>query len=56
MGVNVHEAKTHLPLLLERVAMGEEVCKEKIQIRMGKMRVCCPDDFNNPLPKDIASL
>jgi len=25
MGVNLHEAKTHLSRLLERVALGEEV-------------------------------
>ena len=73
MEVNIHEAKTHLSRLLERVALGEEVIIAKAGkpvaklVRLddqskrrvlgsakGEFRV--PDDFNDPLPKDIEDL
>jgi len=73
MEVNIHEAKTHLSRLLERVAMGEEViiakagkpvaklvpvapnaCKFKLGSAKGEFVV--PDDFNDPLPKEIEDL
>lgn len=70
MEVNIHEAKTHLSRLLERVAMGEEVIIAKagkpiaklvpINGRRGfrklgsaKGEFTVPDDFNDPLPKEI---
>jgi prevent-host-death family protein len=73
MEVNIHEAKTHLSRLLERVAMGEEVVIAKagkpiaklVPINnKGKKRVLgsakgefvVPDDFNDPLPKEIEDL
>jgi prevent-host-death family protein len=73
MEVNIHEAKTHLSRLLERVAVGEEVIiakagkpvaklvpiksaikKRKLGSAKGKFVV--PDDFNDPLPKEIEDL
>ncbi len=42
MKYNVHEAKTHLSKLLDRVAAGTE-----------KGRVFVADDFDAPLPEDI---
>jgi prevent-host-death family protein len=73
MEVNIHEAKTHLSRLLERVALGEEIIIAKAGkpvaklVRLddqskrrvlgsakGEFRV--PDDFNDPLPKDIEDL
>ncbi|HET7892063.1 MAG TPA: type II toxin-antitoxin system Phd/YefM family antitoxin [Candidatus Sulfotelmatobacter sp.] len=73
MEVNIHEAKTHLSRLLERVAMGEEVIiakagkpvaklvplverpkRRKLGSAKGEFRV--PDDFNDPLPKEIEDL
>ena len=64
MEVNIHEAKTHLSRLLERVAMGEEVIIAKagkpvakiVSIETPKGRIfgsakgefTVPDDFNEP--------
>ena len=73
MEVNIHEAKTHLSRLLERVALGEEVVIAKAgkpvaklvpldeQPRMrvlgsAKSEFTVPDDFNEPLPKEIEDL
>ena len=73
MEVNIHEAKTHLSRLLERVAMGEEVIIAKagtpvarlVPVKNGrKKRVLgsakgeftVPDEFNDPLPKEIEDL
>jgi prevent-host-death family protein len=73
MEVNIHEAKTHLSRLLERVAMGEEVIiakagtpvaklvpiKKQSQKRVlgsAKGEFTVPDDFNDPLPKEIEDL
>jgi prevent-host-death family protein len=73
MEVNVHEAKTHLSKLLERVLLGEEVViakagkpvaklvpipEERPRFRIGsaKGEFVVPDDFNDPLPKEIESL
>ena len=65
--VNVHEAKTHLSRLLERVARGEEIIIAKAgqpvarlipeaprQVRtLGAMKgkFQIPDDFDRPLPE-----
>jgi prevent-host-death family protein len=67
--VNIHEAKTHLSRLLERVAKGEEVVIAKAGkpvarlipfARPGKRilgmdagKVWIADDFDAPLPDDI---
>jgi prevent-host-death family protein len=73
MEVNIHEAKTHLSRLLERVAMGEEVIIAKAGKPMAKLvpvgdrpkgrvlgsakgEFTVPDDFNDPLPKEIEDL
>jgi prevent-host-death family protein len=73
MEVNIHEAKTHLSRLLERVAMGEEVIIAKAGTPVAKLvpigakpkkrllgsakgEFVVPDDFNDPLPKDIEDL
>ena len=71
--MNIHEAKTHLSRLLERVAMGEEVIIAKAGRPMAKLipvesqpkkrilgsaqgEFTVPDDFNDPLPKEIEDL
>lgn len=73
MEVNVHEAKTHLSKLLEKVALGEEVIiakagkpvarlvaigSERPRFKLGsaKGEFVVPDDFNDPLPKEIEDL
>ena len=73
MEVNIHEAKTHLSRLLERVAMGEEVIiakagepvaklvpiapgARKFKLGSAKGVFVVPDDFNDPLPKEIEDL
>lgn len=73
MEVNIHEAKTHLSRLLERVAMGEEVviakagtpvaklvpvksARPKFRFGSAKGEFVVPDDFNEPLPKEIEDL
>jgi prevent-host-death family protein len=73
MEVNVHEAKTHLSKLLERVALGEEIVIAKAGKPVAKLvaindrpktrilgsargEFVVPDDFNNPLPKEIEDL
>jgi len=71
--VNIHEAKTHLSRLLERVARGEEVViakagkpvaklvpirssRPKFKFGSAKGEFAVPDDFNEPLPKEIEDL
>lgn len=70
--VGVHEAKTHLSRLLRRVSAGEEIeihvggtpVARLVPIRSGVRRVLgvdqgafvVPDDFNEPLPDDVAAL
>jgi prevent-host-death family protein len=73
MEVNIHEAKTHLSRLLERVAVGEEVViakagkpvaklvpikssRPKFKFGSAKGKFLVPDDFNDPLPKEIEDL
>lgn len=73
MEVNIHEAKTHLSRLLERVTMGEEVIIAKAGKPVAKLvplgarpkkrvlgsakgEFTVPDDFNDPLPKEIEDL
>lgn len=66
--VGVHEAKTHLSRLLERVAGGEEIAitrrGERIalliparhggrQLGLDEGRFQIPDDFDDPLPEDL---
>jgi prevent-host-death family protein len=73
MEVNIHEAKTHLSKLLEKVALGEEVViakagkpvaklvaipseRPRFQLGSAKGEFVVPDDFNDPLPKEIEDL
>jgi len=73
MEINIHEAKTNLSKLLERVAMGEEVIIAKAGKPVAKLvpldsqpkrrilgsakgEFVVPDDFNDPLPKEIEDL
>lgn len=67
--VNVHEAKTHLSRLLDRVARGDEVIIAKAGKPIARLipfarpgqrvlgldagRVHIADDFDAPLPEDI---
>jgi prevent-host-death family protein len=73
MEVNIHEAKTHLSRLLERVALGEEIIIAKAGKPVAKLvrlddqsksrvlgsakgEFTVPDDFSDPLPKEIEDL
>lgn len=73
MEVNIHQAKTHLSKLLERVALGEEVIIAKAGRPVAKLipidtkpknrtlgsakgEFVVPDDFNDPLPKEVEDL
>jgi prevent-host-death family protein len=73
MEVNIHEAKTNLSKLLERVSLGEEIViakagkpvaklvkissgRQRRQLGSAKGQFTVPDDFNDPLPKDIEDL
>jgi prevent-host-death family protein len=73
MEVNIHEAKTHLSKLLERVALGEEVVIAKAGTPVAKLvpvsnqaktrmigsakgEFVVPDDFDEPLPKEVEDL
>ena len=73
MNVNIDEAKTDLPKLLEWVALGEEVVivrdgkpvaklvavhseSKKRVFGSAKGEFVVPDDFNDPLPKEIEDL
>jgi prevent-host-death family protein len=67
--VNIHEAKTHLSRLLERVALGEEIIIAKsgrpiarlLPVRQKPQRVpgthkdviVVSDDFDEPLPEEL---
>jgi prevent-host-death family protein len=66
---NVHEAKTHLSALLEKVAEGEEVVIAKAGVPVARLvavrqaakrelgfergRVFIADDFDAPLPDEV---
>jgi prevent-host-death family protein len=67
--VNVHEAKTHLSRLLERVASGDEITIAKAGKPVARLipagasgerrlgldagRFAIPDDFNEALPDEM---
>jgi prevent-host-death family protein len=69
MEVNIHEAKTHLSRLLQRVAAGEEVTiarsgvpvarlvplqpEKKRPLGFARGEVWAADDFDAPLPPDL---
>lgn len=69
MKVSVRHAKNHLSHLLDRVARGEEVIITKAGMPVAKLvpivhrifgsakgKFTVPDDFNDPLPKEIEDL
>jgi prevent-host-death family protein len=66
--VNIHEAKTHLSRLLERVAQGEEITIARSGLAVAKLvpvtvsrrrpgrlkgRLRVARDFDAPLPREI---
>jgi len=69
--VGVHEAKTHLSRLLQRVAAGDEVIITRGGVPVAKLvpvegggrrvlgqdegRYVVPDDFDAPLPEDLVA-
>jgi prevent-host-death family protein len=68
--INVHQAKTHLSRLLDRVAAGEEIVIAKngkpvaklvpltgVARRPGRLKgkMLIAPDFDAPLPEDIAA-
>ncbi len=69
MEVNVHEAKTQLSRLLERVLAGEEIVimrsnkpiarlvpiepRKRRKLGWAAGEVHVPEDFNDPVPADI---
>lgn len=69
--VNVHEAKTHLSRLLERVTRGEEVVIARAGTPVARLvpyrptraralgldagRVVIAEDFDAPLPADVVA-
>ncbi len=68
--VNVHQAKTHLSRLLERVAEGDEIVIAKSGRPMARLvpmpseprrpgrlkgKIRMADDFDAPLPEEIAA-
>ena len=69
MSVGVHEAKTHLSRLLERVAAGEEIeitnrgrvvarlvapdRRASLNLGFDRGRIWVADDFDAPLPEDL---
>lgn len=68
MEVNIHEAKTHLSKLLQRVARGEEVTIARAGVPVAKLVAITPakrplgiargeiwiaEDFDAPLPDDL---
>jgi prevent-host-death family protein len=69
MEVNIHEAKTHLSRLLQRVAAGEQVTiarsgvpvarlvavepEKKRPLGFARGEVWVADDFDAPLPPDL---
>jgi prevent-host-death family protein len=72
MEVNIHQAKTHLSRLLQRVAAGEEVTIARSGVPVAKLVAAEPaatrpmgfargeiwiaDDFDAPLPDDLLKL
>ncbi|HYX53037.1 MAG TPA: type II toxin-antitoxin system Phd/YefM family antitoxin [Candidatus Limnocylindrales bacterium] len=69
MEVNIHQAKTHLSKLLQRVALGEEIIISKAGVPIARLvpvqvqgkrplglykgQFWIADDFDAPLPADI---
>ncbi len=54
--VNVHEAKTHLSRLLDRVAGGEEVVIAKAGKPVARLIPCNPPQQNRTPGQDVGSV
>jgi prevent-host-death family protein len=52
MEVNIHEAKTHLSRLLQRVAEGEEVVIARAGIPVAKLIAAGPENKSRPMGID----
>jgi antitoxin (DNA-binding transcriptional repressor) of toxin-antitoxin stability system len=52
----IHEAKTHLSRPLARVALALNRRPKKRLLGSAKGEFTVPDDFNDPLPKEIEDL
>jgi prevent-host-death family protein len=52
MEVNIHEAKTHLSRLLQRVAAGEEVTIARAGIPVAKLIAAGPQSKSRPMGMD----
>lgn len=71
MKVNIHEAKTHLSRLLERVEHGEEITIMRANVPVARLtgvthtakrelgwargEFTVPEDFDEPLPPEVES-
>ena len=52
MEVNIHQAKTHLSRLLQRVAGGEEVIIARAGVPIARLSAVKPEVENRPLGMD----
>jgi prevent-host-death family protein len=52
MEVNIHEAKTHLSRLLQRVAAGEEVTIARAGVPVAKLIAAGPQSKSRPMGMD----
>jgi prevent-host-death family protein len=56
MEVNIHEAKTHLSRLLQRVAAGEEVTIARAGVPVAKLVAAGPHTKSRPLGMDAGKI
>ena len=56
MGVDIHAAQTHFSRLLEGLAVALNVQPKRRLLGSAKGEFTVPDDFNDPLPKEIEDL
>ena len=56
MEVNIHEAKTHLSRLLQKVAEGEEVIISRAGVPVAKLIPAGPKDGKRPLGIDLGRI
>jgi prevent-host-death family protein len=56
MEVNIHEAKTHLSQLLQRVAKGEEVTIARAGVPVAKLIAAGPQTESRPMGMDAGKI
>jgi prevent-host-death family protein len=56
MEVNIHEAKTHLSRLLQRVAEGEEVIIARAGVPVAKLIAAGPQSKSRPMGMDTGKI